>query len=65
MQNCLTLDVDGIVYSAQAGAQKPHLDFFDYAAKAINRQPSKLLFVDDTYETVEDAISRTAAMRTK
>lgn len=53
----LRAEVDGIVYSAQAGVQKPHPDFYSYAANATGRYASELLLVDDTQENVEGAIS--------
>ncbi|PHS19320.1 MAG: haloacid dehalogenase [Blastopirellula sp.] len=52
----LQSEVDGIVYSAQAGVQKPHPDFYDYACKATGRDTSELILVDDTKENVEGAI---------
>lgn len=48
-------EVDGIIYSAQAGCKKPQPEFFVYAARAIGYQPHELLLVDDTTANVEGA----------
>jgi putative hydrolase of the HAD superfamily len=53
----LQSEVDGIVYSAQAGVQKPHPNFYDYASKATGRDTSELILVDYTKENVEGAIN--------
>lgn len=52
----LRSEVDGIVYSAMAGAQKPHLDFYAYAVKVTGRDASDHLLVDDTLGNVEGAL---------
>jgi len=50
-------DLDGIVYSAQAGSMKPQHKFFQFAQKTTGRQPNSLLLVDDTMSNVEAALS--------
>lgn len=52
----LKSEVDGIIYSAQAGFQKPHLGFYSYAAKAIGHDSNELILVDDTLGNIEGAI---------
>ncbi len=47
--------VNGIVYSAQAGCQKPQSEFFAFASRAVGFRPSELLLVDDTVANVEGA----------
>ena len=44
----LERDVDGIIYSAQAGVRKPDAELFEHAARISGFQPEDLLFVDDT-----------------
>ena len=48
-------EVDGIVYSAQAGCRKPQIEFYSFAEREICRQPHELLLVDDTLPNVEAA----------
>ncbi|MEP2677654.1 HAD-IA family hydrolase [Tateyamaria sp.] len=52
----LRSEVDGIVYSAMAGTQKPHLDFYAYAVKVTGRDASDHLLVDDTLGNTEGAL---------
>ncbi|MEM6588484.1 MAG: HAD-IA family hydrolase [Pseudomonadota bacterium] len=47
--------VDGIVYSAQAGAQKPARAFFDYAMGRTGAPAGAHLLVDDTLANVDAA----------
>lgn len=47
--------VDGIVYSAQAGNQKPHPEFYSYASSIAGFEPNELLLVDDTAANIEGA----------
>ncbi|MDE4132764.1 HAD-IA family hydrolase [Phaeobacter sp. QD34_3] len=51
----LSEEVDGILYSAQAGFRKPQAEFFAYAAQATGCQPHDLLLVDDTVANVKAA----------
>ncbi len=48
-------EVDGIVYSAEAGTKKPEHKFFKFAEQAIGRHPQELILVDDTQLNVEAA----------
>ncbi|MEP4198286.1 MAG: HAD-IA family hydrolase [Aliishimia sp.] len=48
-------EVDGIIYSANAGYQKPHSKFFGYAVDMTGREPSEMLLVDDTQANVDGA----------
>ena len=48
----LEREVDGIVYSAQAGHQKPEAEFFAFAEQATGYRPENLLLVDDTEANV-------------
>lgn len=48
--------VDGIVYSAQLGAQKPQDKFYVNASNAVGYDSSDLLLVDDTPANIEGAI---------
>ncbi len=50
-------EVDGIVYSAEAGCQKPFPAFFSYAADITGREPSEMLLVDDTRANIDGARS--------
>lgn len=49
-------EVDGIIYSAQAGVRKPHAEFYDHAACVSGFQPEDMLIVDDTLANVEAAL---------
>lgn len=51
----LSQEVDGIVYSAQAGCRKPQPEFFAYAAEVSGFAPQDLLLIDDTGANVETA----------
>ncbi|WP_216824937.1 HAD family hydrolase [Roseovarius sp. EL26] len=51
----LRSEVDGIIYSAQVGVQKPHADFYTYAEKAAGCDAKELLLVDDTHENIDGA----------
>jgi len=51
----LKTEVDGIIYSAQAGCRKPHADFYAHAVQATGFQPKELLLVDDTVANIEGA----------
>ncbi len=53
----LDSEVDGIVYSAQVGCQKPHPEFYIYAARATGFTPHELLLVDDTRANVDAALN--------
>lgn len=53
----LSDEVDGIVYSAQAGSKKPQSEFFRFAEKEVGCQPHELLLVDDTMPNVKAAQS--------
>lgn len=53
----LGASVDGIVYSAQAGFQKPQPEFYSFAQDVTGLRPSELLLVDDTYANIEGAIA--------
>ncbi|MEO0780222.1 MAG: HAD-IA family hydrolase [Pseudomonadota bacterium] len=46
---------DGIVYSAQAGAQKPDRAFFEYAMRQTGEAPQAHLLVDDHAVNVDGA----------
>ena len=48
-------EVDGIVYSAQAGFQKPQSGFFSYAVDVAGRPPNEMLLVDDTLANIDGA----------
>lgn len=48
-------EVDGIVYSAEAGFQKPLHGFFSYAASVTGRKPNEMLLVDDTLANIDGA----------
>lgn len=47
--------VDGIVYSAQAGAQKPEPAFFEFAMDRTGQRPEAHLLIDDHAANVEGA----------
>ncbi|MEM7731633.1 MAG: HAD-IA family hydrolase [Pseudomonadota bacterium] len=47
--------VDGIVYSAKAGHQKPHPEFYSYASRFVGFQPNQLLLVDDIAANIKGA----------
>ena len=47
--------VNGIVYSAEAGVQKPHPDFYSYAVSRSGFEPHELLLVDDTPVNIDGA----------
>jgi len=51
-------EVDGIVYSAKAGHQKPDTGFYAFAETMTGYRPSDLLFVDDTLQNVQAAAAR-------
>ncbi len=51
----LRSEVDGIVYSAQAGHPKPEAGFYAFAEDATGHPPGDLLMVDDKSENVEAA----------
>ncbi len=59
LQNTMGLirEVDGIIYSAKAGYQKPEAEFYKFAEKKTGYQPEELLMVDDTIENIEAAIA--------
>jgi len=49
---------DGIIYSADIGAKKPHADFYERAlAKLPVSSPAELIFLDDRLDNVEAARS--------
>jgi len=48
-------EVDGIVYSAKAGYQKPDARFYSFAENATGYRPDELIMVDDKLENVEAA----------
>lgn len=48
-------EVDGIIYSAEVGFQKPHIKFFDHAADVTGYAPHALLLVDDTLANIDCA----------
>ena len=48
-------EVDGIVYSAEAGHKKPNPEFFAFAERVTEHLPGELLLVDDTLPNVEAA----------
>ena len=48
---------DGIVYSAKAGYQKPHPEFYSYASSVVGFQPNELLLVDDTAANIKGALA--------
>ena len=50
-------EVDGVVYSAMAGHQKPDAGFFEFAEERSGYRPEQLLMVDDKSENVEAAIA--------
>jgi len=51
----LNEEVDGIIYSALAGYQKPHPEFFSYAEMKTGHQPEELLLIDDTSANIDAA----------
>ena len=51
----LKSEVDGIVYSAEAGFQKPHPAFFSHAADVTGREPNEMLLVDDAQANIDGA----------
>lgn len=51
----LTAEMDGIIYSAEAGFQKPHPAFFSHAAEMTRHAPSELLLIDDTQINIDGA----------
>ncbi|MEL6410819.1 MAG: HAD-IA family hydrolase [Pseudomonadota bacterium] len=53
----LANEVDGIIYSAQIGAQKPNPRFFAQAEKATGRRKKNHFLIDDTSANVEAAIA--------
>ncbi|NSX56813.1 HAD family hydrolase [Parasulfitobacter algicola] len=50
-------EIDGIVYSAMAGYQKPHTGFYSFVERKTGYSPKDLLMVDDNLENVEAAIA--------
>jgi putative hydrolase of the HAD superfamily len=48
-------EIDGIVYSAMAGYQKPHPGFYSFAEQKTGYSPQDLIMVDDKLENVEAA----------
>jgi putative hydrolase of the HAD superfamily len=50
-------EIDGIVYSAMAGHQKPDAGFYAFAEVEAGYRPDELLMVDDSLENVEAAIA--------
>ncbi|UBF25143.1 HAD-IA family hydrolase [Kovacikia minuta CCNUW1] len=46
---------DGAFFSAEIGAIKPNLDFFEYVTAAIGQPPSSMLFWDDSEKNVQAA----------
>jgi len=48
-------EVDGIVYSAMAGYQKPDAGFYSFAEKKTGYRPDELLMIDDKMENIEAA----------
>jgi len=53
----LAKEVDGLVYSAQAGAQKPDPQFYAHAEQVVGRSGTDLLLVDDTRANVDGALN--------
>ena len=53
----LQSEVDGILYSAQAGVQKPDPAFYAFARQMTGQPPSAHVFVDDTKANVQAARS--------
>ncbi|MEP5762667.1 MAG: HAD-IA family hydrolase [Litoreibacter sp.] len=53
----LGAEVDGIIYSAQAGFQKPSPEFYHYAADIVAWEPKDMLLVDDTQANIDGAIN--------
>ncbi|WP_183469168.1 HAD family hydrolase [Limimaricola variabilis] len=53
----LNSEIDGVVYSAMAGHQKPDAGFYRFAEERAGYNPDELLLVDDKLENVEAAIS--------
>ncbi|MGB3555125.1 MAG: HAD-IA family hydrolase [Jannaschia sp.] len=53
----LRSEVDGVVYSAMVGHQKPDAGFFKFAEESSGYRPEELLMVDDKLENVEAAIA--------
>lgn len=51
----LAQEVDGLIYSAQAGCRKPQPAFFAHAQRMTGYRPGDLLLVDDTAENVAAA----------
>ncbi len=51
----LNEEVDGIIYSALTGYQKPQLEFFNYAEMATGYRPEDLLLIDDTIANIDAA----------
>jgi putative hydrolase of the HAD superfamily len=47
--------VDSIQYSAQIGAKKPDMAFFQRAALAFGLLPADILLIDDTPENIRAA----------
>jgi putative hydrolase of the HAD superfamily len=47
---------DHLVVSHEAGARKPHVDFFAYAHQFAQASPSECVFVDDLPVNVETAV---------
>ena len=48
-------EVDGIIYSAQAGYRKPQPEFFVYAKQATGFSPEDMFLVDDRAPNIEAA----------
>lgn len=48
-------EIDGIVYSAMAGYQKPDVGFYSFAEKKTGYLPEEMILVDDKLENIEAA----------
>jgi putative hydrolase of the HAD superfamily len=48
----LSAHVDGIFYSAQLGAAKPHPDFYQYITDRLGASPTEMFLVDDTPKNI-------------
>lgn len=53
----LKSEVDGIIYSAQVGVQKPHTAFYCYAVDRVQCEPNDIILVDDTKANVKGALN--------
>lgn len=51
----LNNEIDGIIYSAMAGYQKPEAGFYSFAVQKTRYRPDELIMVDDKLENVEAA----------